>query len=284
MTLVDWFAPFRDSQRKNFPPDPVTRFPGYAYTDQDLGSAGPILIQGTDLVLGAGKDDMLYVLDRNHMGQAVGDLSKLKAPPIFFTFDPDPSIPAYKNANPAGDLDFQPMLGVKTHHLHGSPAYWKSAAHGPMLFVWGENGNLRAFTLDTTSGKAKLLAHGAEFASEDLANPANHSLGGMPGGMLAVSAHGEDDGIVWATAPLDGDANQKPVPGIVRAYDATTFDAHPNPDGTPRLRKIWQASGFTYSKFCPPVVVDGKLFVPTYDGRVDVYVLRDPSAPPPTPN
>jgi outer membrane protein assembly factor BamB len=282
LRLVDWFSPFRDSRRKFQPGAPG--FPGYGYTDQDLGSAGPVLVPGTNLILGAGKDGVLYVLDRNNLGKAIGDFSKLKAPPIFFTFDPDRSIPAYKNADPAGDLDFQPMLGVKTHHLHGSPAYWKSAVHGPMLFVWGENGNLRAYALDVASGKAKLLAHGAEFASEDLASPSNRSLGGMPGGMLAVSANGEDQGIVWATAPLDGDANQTPVPGIIRAYDATRFAPHNNPDGTPRLQKIWQASGFTYSKFCPPVVADGRLFVPTYDGRVDVYVLRDPSVPHRVPN
>jgi outer membrane protein assembly factor BamB len=282
LKLVDWFSPFRDSTRKFRPGAPG--FPGYGYNDQDLGSAGPILIPRSDLVLGAGKDGVLYVLDRNNMGKAIGDFSKLKAPPFFFTFDPDPSIPAYKNADPAGDLDFQPMLGVKTHHLHGSPAYWKSTVHGPMLFVWGENGNLRAFTLDIATGKAKLLAHGAEFASENLANPANRSLGGMPGGMLAISANGENDGIVWATAPLDGDANETTVPGIVRAYDASTFHAHNNPDGTLRLNKIWQASGFTYSKFCPPVVADGKLFVSTYDGRVDVYGLKDPSAPHRVPN
>jgi outer membrane protein assembly factor BamB len=32
---------------------------------------------------------------------------------------------------------------------------------------------------------------------------------------------------------------------------------------------------FNFSKFCPPMVADGKLYVPTYDGRVDVYVLND---------
>ena len=31
-----------------------------------------------------------------------------------------------------------------------------------------------------------------------------------------------------------------------------------------------------HSKFCPPVVADGKVFVPTYDGRVDVYGLEEP--------
>jgi len=40
------------------------------------------------------------------------------------------------------------------------------------------------------------------------------------------------------------------------------------------MRLLWQHAGFTYSKFCPPVVADGRLLVPTYDGRVDVYELN----------
>ena len=91
-------------------------------------------------MIGAGKDGVLYVFDRNNLGKAIDDPSKLKAPPIFFTFDPDQSINSYKNASPTGNLDFAPILGVKTHHLHGSPVYWKSTAFGSMLFVWGENG------------------------------------------------------------------------------------------------------------------------------------------------
>ena len=31
---------------------------------------------------------------------------------------------------------------------------------------------------------------------------------------------------------------------------------------------------FTFSKSCTPVVADGKRFVPTYDGRVDLYMLK----------
>ena len=30
-----------------------------------------------------------------------------------------------------------------------------------------------------------------------------------------------------------------------------------------------------FSKFCPPMVADGRLYVPTYNGRVDVYALND---------
>jgi outer membrane protein assembly factor BamB len=276
LKLMDWFSPFRDSVRKNWTSSDVEPFPeGYDYSDQDLGSAGPVLLPETNLLVGAGKDGVLYVLDRNHMGQAIGDFSKLKGPPVFFTYDPDRTIAAFQNASPTGNLDFQPMQGVKTHHLHGSPVYWKSRTLGPMLFAWGENGNLRAYSVNP-SGEAKFLARGAEFASANLADPENDSLGGMPGAMLAVSSSGEDNGIVWATTPAEGDANAAPVPGMVLAYDATEFAKIPNHDGVPRLRKLWQSTGFTYSKFCPPVVADGKLFVPTYDGRIDVYMLEAP--------
>jgi hypothetical protein len=245
----------------------VAPFPrGYNYGDQDLGSAGPLLPPHTDLLLGAGKDGILYVLDRANLGKAIGDFSKLKTPPRFVTYAPDPSIPAYKSASATGNLDFKPSAGVKTHHLHNSPVYWR-AATGPLLFVWGENDSLRAYKLSET-GAAKLLARGADVASADLANPAKANLGGMPGGMLTVSANGAKDGIVWATAPINGDANMEPVKGAIRAYQATP------PQAGGKLIKLWEASGFTYSKFCPPVVADGKLIVPTYDGHVDVYVLK----------
>jgi outer membrane protein assembly factor BamB len=276
LKLSDWFIPFRDSIRKNWSDSEVRPFPkGYDYQDQDLGSAGPILPPGTSLVLGAGKDGILYVLNRNNFGKVVGDFSKLKVPPTFLTYEPDSNVLAYRDASPiSSQQDYKPMLGVKTRHLHGSPLYWNSQVHGPMIFVWGENGTLRAFSLDPT-GKTKLIAHGADVASADLADPTNNSLGGMPGGMLAASSHGLRDGIIWTTAPATGDANRDPRPGVVRAYDASEFGPTDlNPDGVPKLRKIWESSGFTYSKFCPPVVADGRLLVPTYDGRVDVYTLK----------
>lgn len=269
---VDWFSPFRDLPRTDYTLGEVgPNSPAYEYTDQDLGSAGPILIPGTRLVLGAGKDGVLYVLDRTSMGKTFGDFSKLVTPPVFFTFDPDKSLPQYAQARPDGDLDFKPLPGTKTRHLHGSPVYWQSQPYGGMLFVWGENSPLRAFHIDA-NGKTTLLAQSAEIASAQLADPSDPSLGGMPGGMLALSANGEQDGIIWATVPIDLDANAKVVPGAVRAYDAANFEAEP--DGRTRLSLLWEATGFTYSKFCPPVVADGRLIVPTYDGVVDVYTLR----------
>jgi hypothetical protein len=100
----------------------------------------------------------------------------------------------------------------------------------------------------------------------------------MTGGMLTVSSNGKvpDTGIVWATAPIDGDANHDVVTGIVRAYDATHLADAPLDANTPRLKLLWDNTRagvtFNFSKFCPPVVADGRLLVATYDGRVDIYV------------
>ena len=98
--------------------------------------------------------------------------------------------------------------------------------------------------------------------------------------MLALSSNGTrpHTGIVWGLAPIDEDANHAPVPGIARAYDAINLDPTAIDQFTPRLKLLWDSQqvgvNYTHSKFCAPVVADGKLFVTTYDGRVDTYALK----------
>jgi outer membrane protein assembly factor BamB len=266
LTLDDWFIPFRDSDRNTVN--------GYDYRDQDLGSAAPVLPPGTDLVLASGKDGILYVLDRHNLGKKVADMSVLKSPPIYVTFN-GVGLPT------TGNIDF-PLGGAgrpnKTHHLHGSPAFWQGS-NGPMIFTWGENESLRAWKLDTQTGAVTFVARGAEVASAAIAAKPT-GVGGMPGGMLAVSSNGQQagTGVVWALAPLDGDANRDVVQGIARAYDAVDLDANPIDPQTPRLKLLWDSNDagitFNHSKFCTPVIADGRLFVPTYDWRVDMYMLK----------
>jgi outer membrane protein assembly factor BamB len=278
LTLDDWFIPFRDSERTQG---------SYDYRDQDLGSAAPVLPPDNNLLLGGGKDGILYVLDRHHLGKKVEDMSVLKSPPIYVTFNgvglpttvPRIDFPLAPGRNPS-----------KTHHLHGSPAYW-NGSEGPMLFTWGENESLRAWILEPDSGKVTFVGRGAEVASARLASSADKSIGGMPGGMLAVSSNGKTPhtGIVWALAPRNGDANRGTednspgsfrgaVEGIARAYDATELDPNPIDQKTPRLKLLWSSADagvtFNHAKFCTPVVADGRLFVPTADGRVDLYMLN----------
>jgi hypothetical protein len=92
----------------------------------------------------------------------------------------------------------------------------------------------------------------------------------MPGGFLTLSANGGTNGIIWATVPLD-DANRQVKPGYLIAYDALTFGRFPN--GDPQILSLWRSGNFVYNKFNPPVVAGGKVYVPTYDGRLIVFGL-----------
>jgi hypothetical protein len=276
LQAADWFTPFTDVSRQ----PKQLNYRGYDWTDQDLGSAAPLFVGALNLVVGAGKDGILYVLDRNNLGKSsAADLAnppqnyqKLKSPPIFFTYFPGWTVnPA--PADPQGLNFFAPDL--KTHHLHASPIFWNSPDNGPMLFCWGENENLRAWSI-SPSGTVTYLAMGADVASAGCVGPSGH--GGMPGGMLCLSANGQQPhtGIVWTLAPISGDANSGVVEGILRAYDATQFDT--NPDGSKALHLLWdskriQGNTFSHNKFGVPVVANGKVYIPTYDGRVDVYGL-----------
>jgi hypothetical protein len=140
-----------------------------------------------------------------------------------------------------------------------------------MHFCGGENGNLRAWRLNA-DGTSTYLACSAEVASPQSPVPP----GGMPGWMISLSANGSYDGIVWALVPA-GDANMELTPGRLLAYDATNFGVYG--DGSKQLVVLWDSwdwgagCAFTHPKFNRPVAWNGKLFVPTYDGRVDVYGL-----------
>ena len=94
----------------------------------------------------------------------------------------------------------------------------------------------------------------------------------MPGGILSLSANGDHDGVLWAALPLDEDAFIAAVRGVLRAFDATT------------LEEIWSTAAadpndqFSFAKFCPPSVVNGKVYLATFSDRLNVYGLREEAA------
>ena len=93
---------------------------------------------------------------------------------------------------------------------------------------------------------------------------------------MTLSANGAQphSGVVWALIPYFN-ANTAVGPGRLLAYDATQFGTFG--DGSKQLRVLWDserwALTFSFNKFNPPVVANGRLIVPTYDARVDVYGL-----------
>ncbi|MBV9735918.1 MAG: hypothetical protein JO209_08405, partial [Acidisphaera sp.] len=222
----------------------------------------------------AGKDGILYAVDLAAMGQTkpadleqpAANYAKLRFPPAFFTYYPGTQL----SPEPQDISTLNLLFADRTHHQHATPLFWDSPDHGPMLFCWGENGNLRAWSLQAAG--ITYLACSAEVASAQAAVPP----GGMPGAMMCLGANGtqKQSGVVWACIPYL-DANRVVSPGRLLAYDATQFASFA--DGSKQLRVLWdsQAWGLTFSfnKFNPPVVAGGKLYVPTYDGRVDVYGL-----------
>ncbi|GGG87929.1 hypothetical protein [Edaphobacter dinghuensis] len=102
LKLLDWFTP--------------TNHLELDAKDMDLDSSGATLIPGTNLVLGGGKQGVLYVLDKRHLGH-LGDENALQ--------------------------HFQ----AGKSHLH-SFVYWKSDSKGSLLYLWGQTDRLRVFGLN----------------------------------------------------------------------------------------------------------------------------------------
>ena len=229
-----------------------------------------MLLPSLKLVLGAGKDGILYVLDPMKMGKTkpadfanpAANYARLKVPPVWFTYYPGNNI----SAAPAKFSDLNFLSANRTHHEHSTPVAFQSANHGMMLFCWGENSNLRAWSIDNT-GKAAYLACSAETSSPQSPVPP----GGMPGGMMTLSANGQNNAVLWACVPFQ-DANRMVSTGVLYAYDATNLGTFA--DGSGSIRMLWTSPQYTYNKFNVPVVSGGKVYVPTYDGKVDVYGLN----------
>ena len=99
LKLLDWFTP--------------TNHADLDAHDIDLNSSGATLIPGTHLVIGGGKEGVLYTLDTRHFGN-LGDEHALQ--------------------------HFQ----ATASHLH-SLVYWQSEKHGPLLYVWGQRDKAKVY-------------------------------------------------------------------------------------------------------------------------------------------
>jgi hypothetical protein len=197
--------------------------------------------------------------------RTAANYAKLKSPPIFYTYYPG----TQPSAAPAIVSNLNFWGANRTHHLHGTPVLWNSAVHGLTHFCWGENGNLRAWALSET-GASTYLACSAEVASAQSPVPP----GGMPGGMISLSANGDHDGVIWASIPYL-DANMEISPGRFLAYDAAEFGRYS--DGSGSIPPLWDSQDwnwqFTHNKFNRPVVWNGRIYLPTYSGEIWVLGL-----------
>ena len=222
--------------------------------DLDLGSSGPVYLSGTALVIGAGKEGTLYSLDTSQMKEVESfNVSKNQ-------YDPTPP-----KCGRWFDVETWP-------HVHASPVVLSVDQHSMHMYVWPEQDFLKGFLMKDGLFEKTPFATSVD-KSPDMS---------MPGGMLAISAHGGDIGtaIVWATRPSDCPPNattnedQRPcnaqfntVPGVLKAFDAMT------------LEQLWDSSAVkdqlgSFAKFNPPTIAHGRVYVATFGNNLAVYGVR----------
>jgi hypothetical protein len=218
--------------------------------DQDLGSSGLLLLPNTNYVLGGGKQGVLYLLDANGMG-------------------------GFNASDDQVRQEFQSIYGKGTSHIHGTPAYFDNDLNGPTIYIWGENDVLRALLFNATTG----LLNTTPYAMSTMTAPVTNNYAAMPGGFVSISANGKTNGILWASTPYDGDAARHVVQGVLYAFDADTL----KPLWSDKTNDTRDEIG-RFSKFCPPLVVNGKMYVPNFgpngttdgSGSLVVYGLLQP--------
>ncbi len=242
------------------------------WSDEDWGSAGPACIFAIGVCIATGKDGIGYPIKTASLGgTTLADLAKpaqncakLAAPPVWLTLSPGPVDPC--PANPT-TLNFYPW--GDTAHLHMTPVqYDDPVLKSWVIFAWGENAQLHKWAVSST-GKLTYIAQSHEYAS---ANVRGNPPGGMPGGFCSGSSNGADplSALLVCTIPY-GDANAAVVAGRLLVYDPVHLAA----DGS--LKVLWDSQAwnvqFLFNKFDPPVIDGGQIYVPNYNGGVDVYRL-----------
>ena len=266
LTVSDWFTPFFDNERDN------------GHHDQDFASGGVIALPDEQGLIAGGKDGIYFHVSRTDMGKR--DFTKLIDHPFVASFDYQPTnghTSLFDDLNQVTSTDpftIGPASGGRTAHIHGTGVYFND-----LLFVQGENNNVRVYAKTGGHLKPQSVARGAWSASRGTSSP-----GGMPGGILSLSADGTSNAILWANEafgnlPSDPDANLHPTPNVLRAYDVSTIAGD-------ALQSIWDSEVDpndrlgSSTKFTPPLVANGHVYQVTYDGRIVVYGLGNPSPTP----
>jgi hypothetical protein len=207
----------------------------------DLGAGGPVLLPDTTVLVAGGKDGILRVVDTTNMGK----------------FNPT------LNANLQ---NFQATNVYPNGMIMGSPIYWNSPKHGPVVYLWGPSDVIKAWQLSGQTFDTTPVSQGQITSPAGISNEAAMSL----------SADGSETstGIVWAARSYSGDANAQAQPGILHAFDATDL-----------THELWNSNQNpardnlgNYAKFSPPTVANGKVYLATFSNELVVYGLNPPPA------
>ena len=224
LTVASWFTPYDWQNLEN--------------NDLDLGSGGLMLIPGTTLAFGGGKEGIVYLVNRDNMGGLTSSTTT--------------------------NNNIIQSFPVTTDEVHGGAVWWD----GPGVsygYLWPSSVYLQQYVFNRSAGKFTLPT----FAQSPTPAP-----GGQPGGILALSANGTNAGtaIIWAVHQLGGDANQQVLPGILHAYSAQNVGT----ELWNSEQLSWRDTVGKFAKFVPPTVANGKVYLATFANRLNVYGLQPP--------
>jgi hypothetical protein len=172
LSLVDWFTPDNWSTLNG--------------TDADLGSTGPLLVPGTNLLVGGGKQSVFYVVQLSNLGH-----------------------------EQSGNGQIVQHFSTGGGQIKGGPVFWnRTTGAGPTMYVWADNDYLKAFHFN-----------GSSFDTSPISKSTFQDPSGSSGGVLTISSNGSTSGtgIVWSSMPLSQDGDHGTVQGVIRAFDANNL-------------------------------------------------------------
>ena len=226
--------------------------------DLDHGSSGPVLFN--NFIVGGGKNGKLYLMSTAKLaGYQAGPFPPSAA--MCMPGEPDCTDPS----------DLIQKWPAAIGHIHGSPVVWNGPNNQTWLYVMGEGDHLRAYPFQNGTFNLPAMKKSA-WTQPNLNNvpvcqtQPNHGMW-MPGGFLSASSNGTmpGTGIVWALVPANGDGNScRGVKAMLMAFKAEDV-----------TQEVWRSQGHDaavsdtlnsvglLSRFNPPVVANGKVFVGT---------------------
>ncbi|MCZ7358131.1 MAG: hypothetical protein O8C66_09445 [Candidatus Methanoperedens sp.] len=153
LKLVDWFSPHNNTELNE--------------NDLDFGSGGALLIPGTDLLVGGGKEAKLFLIDRNNMGHFnPNNDSQIVQPPFSVITKSDPQ---------------------DNHELFGGPVYWDSP-NGSLVYVSPSAAHVKAYRF-------------AAGVFQPTTPVSESNITSVSGGWMSISANGSipGTGILWVS-------------------------------------------------------------------------------------
>jgi hypothetical protein len=166
--------------------------------DADLGSTGPMLIPGTNLLVAGSKKGIIYLFDTHKLGK--------------LTPDDAGALQAFENNG---------------GRLLAGPAYWDGPA-GRTLYVWCEADFLKAYRLD---GERLVTTPAAKGTVGSRGSPGGALT-------VSADGKKSGSGIVWATLTVSRSADHGNAAGVLRAFDAESLQELWNSEQQPKRDRL----------------------------------------------